>query len=421
MRSLPDSSAPGDGRPLRIAMIGQRGVPATYGGVEHHVEHLGRRLAGRGHHVTVFCRPGYVPERRDVHDGMRLCHVPTLSTKHLDAIVHSLTCTVAALPRRPDIVHYHALGPGLCAPLPRYLSSARVVQTVHGFDDRRAKWGRAAQAVLRTARRASELVPDAVVAVSQEVEKEYLRTRRGLTVHIPNGVEEPTGTPSEQAISRFGVRPGRYVLFVGRLVPEKAPDLLIEAFRGLEGDIDLVVAGGASFTAGYVERLEGLAGADRRVRLPGYVYGDELAALYAHAAAFVQPSSLEGMPLTLLEAMSHGTPVVASGIAPHVEVLGAGGPGGRVFRSGDAASLREVLARVLADRAGERAGAAACREDVLRRYSWEAAADALEDLYRGLLSGPGSLGGRARRRGPSRPAGPAGAGAGGRAGLLRDR
>ncbi|WP_131737362.1 glycosyltransferase family 4 protein [Actinomadura roseirufa] len=434
MRTPPDSRLPAEGRPLRIAMIGQRGVPATYGGVEHHVAHLGRRLAGRGHQVTVFCRPGYVPERLETYDGMRLRHVPTLSTKHLDAIVHSLTCTVAALPWRPDIVHYHALGPGLCSALPRYLSSARVVQTVHGFDDRRAKWGRAAQGVLRTARRASERVPDAVVAVSREVEREYLSERRGLTVHIPNGVDAPSEVPAEEELAAFGLRPRRYVLFVGRLVPEKAPDLLIDAFRGIEGDVDLVIAGGTSFTAGYVGRLQEMARADRRIRLLGYVYGDALAALYAHAAAFVQPSSLEGMPLTLLEAMAHATPVIVSDIAPHLEVIGAAGPGGRVFASGDAAGLRDAIARVLADQPAERAGAAARRDDVLRRHSWDAAADALEDLYRGLLHRPAPAGERGRlpwtpahpsTTPPSQPKPPTipmpGGGRGGRTGLVRDR
>ncbi|WP_171064494.1 glycosyltransferase family 4 protein [Actinomadura soli] len=391
MRTLSHSEAPLDERPLRIAMIGQRGVPATYGGVEHHVAHLGRRLALKGHEVTVYCRPGYVPERRDSYEGMRLRHVPTLSSKHLDAIVHSMACTLAALPRRHDIVHYHALGPGLCSPLPRYLSRARVVQTVHGFDDRRAKWGRAAQGVLRTARRASERVPDAVVAVSEEVEGEYARARRGLTVRIPNGVERPSAPPPEDAVVRRGLRPGRYVLFVGRLVPEKAPDLLIDAFAGLDGDTDLVIAGGTSFTADYVRRLEDMAGADRRVRLLGYVYGEELAALYAHAAAFVQPSVLEGMPLTLLEALSHAAPVVVSGIAPHLEVVGSDAPGARIFRPGDAADLRDVLGKVLADRTSEHEGAARRREEVLRRFSWDAAADALEHLYRTLLAPPDTL------------------------------
>ena len=144
MRVIPESDEPGAGRPLRIAMIGQRGLPATYGGIEHHVAHLGARLAARGHEVTVFCRSNYAPARSATFDGMRLRHLPTVGTKHLDAIVHSLLSSIAATGASPDIVHYHALGPGLCSPLPRYLSRAKVVQTIHGLDDRRAKWGKVA-------------------------------------------------------------------------------------------------------------------------------------------------------------------------------------------------------------------------------------------------------------------------------------
>lgn len=385
MRVIPESDEPGAGRPLRIAMIGQRGLPATYGGIEHHVAHLGARLAARGHEVTVFCRSNYAPARSATFDGMRLRHLPTVGTKHLDAIVHSLLSTIAATSASPDIVHYHALGPGLCSPLPRYLSRAKVVQTIHGLDDRRAKWGKMAKGVLRTARWASDRVPDAVIAVSREVAEEYERTRRGLTVHVPNGVAAPKPPSSSGVLERLGLRPGRYVLFVGRLVPEKAPDLLIEAFRGLPEDVALVVAGGSSYTGEYVERLRAIASAVPRVRMPGYVYGDDLAALYTGAAVFVQPSHLEGMPLTLLEAVSYGMPVVASGIAPHREVLGEDAPGARFFRTGDAGHLRAVLGDVLAHEDRERQGADRRRTDVLRRFSWDTAADETERLYYRLL------------------------------------
>jgi len=138
-------------RPLRIAMIGSRGVPARWGGIERHVEELGALLVERGHHVTVFCRSNYVQERVPEHRGVRLRQLPTISTKHLDAIVHSGLATSAAMASSFDILHYHALGPGVMGVLPRFLSAAKVVQTVHGLDDQRAKWGRGATAVLRTA------------------------------------------------------------------------------------------------------------------------------------------------------------------------------------------------------------------------------------------------------------------------------
>ncbi|MEU8266479.1 glycosyltransferase family 4 protein [Sphaerisporangium sp. NPDC049002] len=390
--SLAYSPTPAGPRVLRIAMIGQRGLPATFGGIEHHVAHLGRRLAARGHEVTVYCRANYVSERRDAIDGVRLRHLPTLGTKHFDALAHSLLSTVAALADRHDIVHYHALGPGLCSPLPRYLSRARVVQTIHGHDDRRQKWGGVAKAVLRGARWLSEHVPDAVIGVSDEITDEYALVRDRLTVHIGNGVERPVPAVPPDPVIRRGLLPGKYVLFVGRLVPEKAVDLLLRAFSGVEGDVRLAVVGGSSFTDGYVSRLRELAASDSRVRMLGYVYGDELASLYRHAAVYVQPSHLEGLPLALLEGTSYGLPTIASSIGCHREVIAEEGPGGRLFREGDEEHLRDVLARVLAALDHEKEGARARAEDVLGRYSWDVAADRTESLYRSLLAAP------ARRR-----------------------
>jgi glycosyltransferase involved in cell wall biosynthesis len=191
--------------------------------------------------------------------------------------------------------------------------------------------------------------------------------------------------PPRHITTRFGLAGGDYLLFVGRLVPEKAPDLLVRAFRRVPGDVRLVVAGGSSFTDRYTDELAALAAGDERVVLPGYVYGDTLAELYANAAAFVLPSHLEGLPLTVLEAASYGTPVVASAIGPHVEILGADGPGRRLVSPGDEGALAEALQRALEANDKERAGAAELRETVLAEYSWDRAADATEALYRRLV------------------------------------
>ena len=378
---------------MRIAFIGQRGVPATFGGIEHHVEEIGSRLADRGHDVTVFCRTNYAPtERPDRYRGMRLCHLPTVGSKHFDAIVHSALSTVSAMGGRFDILHYHALGPGLVAPLPRYLSASRVVLTVHGLDDERAKWGKVASAVLRTAGWMSARVPDATIVVSRALQDHYAARHGRHAVHIPNGVDEPGPQPAREIVDRFGLRRGEYLLFVGRLVPEKAPDLLIRAFRRVPGDLRLAIAGGSSFTDSYVDDVSRLAAADPRVLLTGYVYGGTLQELYANAAAFVLPSSLEGLPLTLLEAASHGTPVVASDIPPHLEVLGGDAAGRRLFPPGDEAALVSAITRCLADPVGERAGAKELRRRILQDYAWAAAVDATEAVYREVLRGRTSPG-----------------------------
>jgi len=374
---------------MRIAFIGTRGVPATFGGIEHHVEEVGSRLAARGHDVTVYCRANYVPEGTREHKGMHVARLPTVSSKRLDAIVHSALSTVRAVGRGYDIVHFHALGPGVMTPVSQYASRARVVQTVHGLDDERAKWGTGARALLRGGGWLSAHVPDATVVVSRTLADHYLVKYGRPTTYIPNGVVRPTSTPEPREITtRFGLHGGDYVLFVGRLVPEKAPDVLLRAFRRVPGDLRLVIAGGSSFTDRYTDALAELAAEDKRVVLSGYVYGDTLAELYANAAAFVLPSFVEGLPLTLLEAASYGRPVVASAIGPHTEIVGADGPGRRLVAAGDEDALVSALEETVAGGADVEAGAAELRDRVVDEYSWDRAVDATEALYRRLVGDP---------------------------------
>lgn len=385
----PDGVGPDDPggpgwRRLRIAMIGQKGMPATYGGIERHVEEVASRLAARGHEVTVYCRQSYGSVPLDEYRGVRLRQVRTVASKHLDAIVHATTSTLVAMRHRPDIVHYHGLGPGLVAPLPRYLSRARVVLTVHGLDNQRAKWGLAARAVLGVGYWLSGRVPDERVAVSRGLAAHYAERFGRAARYIPNGVVAPKVLPARQIRARFGLSPNKYLLLVGRLVPEKAADLLIRAFRQLDTEWRLAVVGGSSYTDDFVARLRAEAAGDPRVVFTGFVYGDLLAELYSNAAVFVQPSRLEGLPLTLLEAASYGLPVVASDIPPHQEVLLADGPGRRLFADGDERDLLRALRQVLADPGAERAGAELLRDRVAAQYRWETAAIELERLYLAL-------------------------------------
>jgi glycosyltransferase involved in cell wall biosynthesis len=371
---------------MRIAFIGTRGVPATFGGIEHHVEEVGSRLAARGHDVTVYCRANYVPEGGDVYKGMRLIRLRTVSSKRLDAIVHSALSTVRALGQGYDVVHFHALGPGVMTPVTQYASRARVVQTVHGLDDERAKWGSGARALLRGGGWLSARVPDATVVVSRTLSDHYLTKYGRPTTYIPNGVVPPTEEPSTREIAtRFGLHGRDYVLFVGRLVPEKAPDLLLRAFRRVPGDVRLVIAGGSSFTDSYTESLAALAAEDKRVVMPGYLYGETLAELYANAAAFVLPSLVEGLPLTLLEAASYGAPVVASNIGPHVEIVGRDGPGHRLVPPEDEEALAAALSETVQGAPSVLQGASQLRDRVLAEYSWDRAVDATEALYRRLV------------------------------------
>jgi glycosyltransferase involved in cell wall biosynthesis len=380
-------------KPARIAFIGQRGVPATIGGIEHHVEEIGSRLAARGHDVTVYTRTNYTASRDAGYRGMHVRYIPTAPTKHLEALVHSGLSTVVAMTpgaHRADILHYHAIGPSVFTPLPRALTRRGVVLTIHGLDYDRDKWGLGARTALKGAGWMSAHVPHATITVSQNLTEFYLSRYGRIAHHIPNGVAAPVRRAPDVIREQFGLAGGDYVLFLGRLVPEKAPDLLLRAFRAVDTPARLVIAGGSSFTDSYVHDLEMLAARDPRVILAGPVQGEMLHELYTNAAVFVLPSRLEGLALTLLEAASYRLPLVASDILPNCEVIGADGPGGRLFASGDEAGLAAALTVTLGDLDAARAGAQRLGDRVVREYDWDAATDATEEVYLQVLRRAGA-------------------------------
>ena len=375
-------------RSASIAFIGQRGVPATIGGIEHHVEEIGARLVARGHDVTVYTRANYVSNHVTEYRGMRVRYIPTAPTKHLEALVHSGRSTAVAMmpgPNHADILHYHAIGPSVFTPLPRALTSRGVVLTVHGLDYDRDKWGVGARTALRSAGWISAHVPHATITVSKNLADFYLRRYGRVAHYIPNGVAAPVDRPPRLIDERFGLRGRDYALFLGRLVPEKAPDLLLRAFHTVDTSSRLVIAGGSSFTDRYVQQLEALAARDPRVLMVGTVQGELLQELYSNAALFVLPSRLEGLPLTLLEAASYRLPLVASDIPPPREIIGDDGPGGRMFPSGDENALAAALTETLEDLDAAFAGARLLGDRVTGDYDWDRATDATEAVYATVL------------------------------------
>lgn len=371
---------------LRVAMIGTRGMPATYGGVERAVEELAARIAASGHEVTVYCRTPYSSSRVREYRGVRLRYLPAVDSKHLEALSHSILATLDAMVRRYDIVHYHALGPGLCAPLAR-LARMRVVTTVHALDFRRAKWGRVAKLVLRVGAWSAARVPHRTIVVSHGLERYFASSYGRTTTYVPNGVNvaRDLAEPPEPAGDR---RENGHFLFLGRLVPEKGVHTLIEAYRGLETDVPLVIAGPSSHTDAYEEELRRLSREDTRIVFAGPVYDAAKAELVAKTYAFCQPSTLEGLPIVLLEMMGEGICPIVSDIAEHLEVVSTNNsdPVALVFRSGDAVSLRDALTTALErpELVGERGRKA--REVVAARYSWDEAAARVAELYENLVA-----------------------------------
>ena len=367
---------------LRIAMVGLRGIPATYGGVERAVEELSANLASRGHRVTVFARRGYCDTRTQFHRGVEVVHLGQINTKHLEAISHTAWAVAVALhSRRFDVVHFHATGPSLLAFVPR-LMGVPTVATVQGLDWRREKWGPFARFVLRIAARTSAIFPCKTIVVSHELERHFREDFDADAVYIPNGVEQSL----TETVPVEGFEPERFVLFLGRLVPEKHVHTLIEAYRHVDTDLPLVIAGPSSHSPRYVERLEQLAAEDPRVHLVGPRYGGEKAWLMRQALAFVQPSSVEGLPIALLEALEAGRFPIVSDIPENLEVVTVGDervgvqvPVGDVEALGIA--IQQSIERADHGPLGQRVS-----EHVRGEYDWGRIAEATERVYQEAIT-----------------------------------
>jgi len=367
-------------------MIGSRGVPAASGGIEKVVEQLGAALARRGHEVTVFCRSNYVNGGGGTYAGMRRRVLPTIGTKHLDAIAHTSLSTVEALTGF-DVLHYHALGPGLLAPLPRLLSRrTAVVQTVHAVDWQRAKWGAVARCVLRSGELISTRAPHELIVPSVALADHYRSRHRKEPTVIPNPFPGIAPRPAETITTRWGLEPRRYVLFVGRLTPEKQVDVLLRAYRLLGTDHRLVIVGGSSFTDSYVAQLGQLARADDRVTMTGALHGEVLEEVFTNAAVFVSPSAVEGFNITLVEAISAGLPIVASDIGPHVELLTPLGEAAHLHAVGDEQGLARAISQALRRPGYASDALARYREVLLEDFSPDRIARLTEDVYRRALA-----------------------------------
>lgn len=298
-------------------MVGLRAPWGVEGGVEAAVAELAPRLVAAGCEVTVYCRGRYNPYGATEREGVRLVDVGTLYGRSSEAIVHTALATPRAALAH-DLVHLHACGPGLFAPLPRALGAGCVV-TLHGLDWQRDKWGLAARLVLRAGAQAACRYADRVLTVSHAVADAVRPFSRAPVECVPNGVPPHEPEPWDPAVYPE-LRPGRYVLFVGRLVPEKDLRTLVRAAALARTRSHVVITGGSAYTQEYAQRLR--AEAPRGVVFTGPRFGREKRMLLTHARGFVFPSRVEGLPIALLEAMAAGLPIAASTIAANDEALG---------------------------------------------------------------------------------------------------
>ena len=362
-------------------MLGSRGIPNVQGGVEKHIEMIGTELVRMGWDVDVVGRRRYLPSTSEsVWNGIRV--IPLWAPKRmiLEAIGHSIAGVFYAARQRPDILHIHAVGPALVAPLAR-LFGLKVIITHHGYDYERQKWGRFAKRMLKTGEAFGMRASNGRIAISQEIVR-AMRKEYGVAVDfVPNGVSVQPKIISTETLKTFGLTPRRYIVMVARLVPEKRQHDLILAFAKANRPEKLVIVGGADHETEYSAHVKALAAATPSVVMTGFQTGAALAELYGNAALFVLPSSHEGMPIALLEALSYGLPVLASDIAANRELRLAPTD---YFPMGDVDALATALGRKLSSPFDED-GTDELTSQIQTDYSWKTISERTAEVYRSVL------------------------------------
>ena len=371
---------------MRIAMIGHKRYGSREGGVEVVVTELARRMAALGHEVACYDRSGAdvmtgdaADGRERMVDGVRVVPVRTIDKKGLAALSSSYFATLAAIKDRPDVIHYHAEGP--CVPLPLAKHAGiRTIATIHGLDWQRAKWGKLASTYIKMGERAAATKADGLIVLSKSAQSYFEGAYGRTATFIPNGIEPKRPRPVNQIKDKWGLDEGSYLLYLGRLVPEKHPELLIEAFKELDTDKSLVIAGGGSDTSEYEASLREAAQGDNRIVFTGFVNGEPLEELYSNCYAYVLPSDVEGMPMSLLEAMAYGCCCVTSDIPECADVLAGDGV---TFEKGSADSLRSALRDLLADAGRAGALGTAAKAHVEKTYNWDSVVERTLAVYGG--------------------------------------
>lgn len=368
----------------RVAMIGHKRMPSREGGVEIVVEQLSVRLAAKGYRVDAYNRSGYHVSGKEfdtkhnkVFKGVRIITIPTPQNGKLNAIVYTFLATVRALVTGYDLYHIHAEGP--CAFLWLLkLFKKHVIVTIHGLDWQRAKWGNFATRVLLYGEKQAVKHADEIIVLSENVKEYFKKTYQRETTFIPNGVMRPELKNADEMTEKWGIEANDYVLFLARLVPEKGVHYLIDAFSQTETEKKLVIAGGSSHSDDYVNEIFEKAEKDPRIIFTHFVQGRKLEELYSNAYIFVLPSDVEGMAISLLEAMSYGNCCLVSDIKENTEVVGEHAV---TFKKGDVSDLKEKLEMLLNNPKIVEQYKENAADYVCGRYDWDLVTEEVVDLY----------------------------------------
>lgn len=331
-------------------MIGQKGIPAIQGGVERHVHDLSLGLVEKGHEVTVYARKWYSPNENKTFQGVNIKLLPSIHTKHLDAISHTFLATIDAIRNNFDVIHYHGVGPSLLAWIPRiFARKSLVICTFHSIDRYHQKWNPLAKLMLRLGEKSACVFPHKTIVISQGLQKYCLNEFNKETIYIPNGINLFNREIGQEEIKKFGLNKNQYLLMVSRLIPHKGAHILVEAFNNLKKNhpenqtiqnLKLAIVGGSAYTDDYVKKLHRLASTNNQIVFTDFQSGETVNQLYANSLALIHPSFNEGLPITVIEAMSHGKPVLLSNIAEHIEL---GTDYNLIFKDNDIKDLEEKM------------------------------------------------------------------------------
>ena len=372
-------------RCLRIAMLGHKRIPSREGGIEIVVEELAARMVKLGHKVVCYNRGGkhvagkeFSGRKLDEYRGIRLKTVFTIDAKGLAAMTSSFFAAIKAAFGKYDVVHFHAEGPCAMLWIPKLLGK-RCVCTIHGLDWQRAKWAHGfGSKYIHFGEKVAAKYADEIIVLSRDVQKYFLDTYHRKVRFIPNGVNRPEKHEPEMIKEKFGLEKEDYILYLGRLVPEKGIAYLIQAYKKIKTDKKLVIAGGASDTDAFVEELNRLAAGDDRIIFTGFVQGQLLKELYSNAYIYTLPSDLEGMPLSLLEGMSYGNCCLVSDISECTDVIEDHGVS---FRKSDIKDLAEKLQDLCDHPEKVREYQDNAADYILRKYNWDDVVRQTIDLY----------------------------------------
>lgn len=375
---------------LDIAMFGHKRIPSREGGIEIVVEELCTRMVNKGNRVTCYNRAGhhvsgaeYDTKAAKEYKGIRLKKVPTIEKKGLAAVSSSFFAAIFAALGHYNVVHIHAEGPAFFCWIPK-LFRKKVIVTVHGLDWSREKWKSGfGSKFIRQGERNAVKYADEIIVLSEGVQKYFMDTYGRKTRFIPNGVNCPEIKSAELIHEKYGLTKDSYILFLGRLVPEKGIRYLIEAFKQVKTDKKLVIAGGSSDTDEFAKKLKELAKGDERILFTGFVQGQALEELYSNAYVYTLPSDLEGMPLSLLEAMSYGNCCLVSDIAECAEVVE---DKALIFEKSNVDDLREKLQKACDEVDMVEGMKRQALDFICSKYNWDEVVERTLDLYRGRKS-----------------------------------